>query len=179
MQEACEKQAGSKQQAHAKWAKNHSSIVVLQIGPKFWWMLPMGVRDNHIKYEPDTQWWRPETGVASAGPPFQNVQLRAKTKLFLPKPALEPAENGQIKGNNGYSTHVAKLPRVEGPSRAFQLHCTSANTRICEPSPHPQTKNTAHLGLRDSIAPNPPATTHFWWFPPPQNCPNQRLDPHT
>ena len=27
-----------------------------------------------------------------------------------------------------------------------------------------------------SIAPNPPATTHFWWFPPPHNCPNQRLD---
>ena len=32
--------------------KNHSSIVVLWILPKFWWMLPMGVRDNHTKYEP-------------------------------------------------------------------------------------------------------------------------------
>ena len=27
--------------------KNHSSVVVLRIQPKFWWMLPMGVRDNH------------------------------------------------------------------------------------------------------------------------------------
>ena len=99
--------------------KNHSSIVVLQIWPKFWWMLPMGVRDNHTKYEPETQRWRPGTGVASAGPPFQNLQFRAKISLFLPKTALEPAENGKMKGNSGYSTHATGLPRAEGPSRAF------------------------------------------------------------
>ena len=33
--------------------KNHSSIVVFWILPKFCWMLPMGVRDNHTKYEPN------------------------------------------------------------------------------------------------------------------------------
>ena len=27
--------------------KYHISIMVLRIRPKFWWMLPMGVRDNH------------------------------------------------------------------------------------------------------------------------------------
>ena len=32
--------------------ENHSSVMVLRIRPKFWWMLPMGVRDNHTKYEP-------------------------------------------------------------------------------------------------------------------------------
>ena len=77
--------------------KNHSSLVVLCIWPKCWWMLPMGVRDNHTKYELETQWWRPGTGVASAGPPLQNLQFGAKISLSLPKTALEPAENGQMK----------------------------------------------------------------------------------
>ena len=79
----------------------------------------MGVRDNHTKYEPETQRWRPGTGVASGGPPFQNLQFRAKIRLFLPKTALEPDENGQMKGNSGYSTHAARYPRAEGPSRAL------------------------------------------------------------
>ena len=79
----------------------------------------MGVSNKHTKYEPDTQWWRPGTGVASAGPPFQNLQLRAKISLFLPKTALEPAEGSQMKVNSGYSTHAARLPRAEGPSRAL------------------------------------------------------------
>ena len=85
---------------------NHSSVVVLRIRRKFWWMLPVGVRDNHTKYEPESQRRRPGTGVASAEPPFQNLQFRANISLFLPKTALEPAENGQMKGNSGYSTHA-------------------------------------------------------------------------
>ena len=99
--------------------KNHVSIVVLRIWPKFWWMLPMGVRDNHTKYEPETQRWQSRTGDASAGPPFQNLQFRAKISLFLPKTALKHAENGQMEGNSGYSTHAARLPCAEGPSRAL------------------------------------------------------------
>ena len=79
----------------------------------------MGVRDNHTKYEPETQRWRPGTGVTSAGPPFQNLQFRAKISPFLLKTATEPVENGQMKGNSGYSTHAARLPRAEGPSRAL------------------------------------------------------------
>ena len=100
--------------------ENQNSVVVLRIWPKFWWMLPKGVRDNHTKYERETQWWRPGTGVASARPPFQNLQFRAKISLFLPKTTLEPAKNCQMKGNSsGYSTHAARLPCVEGPSRAL------------------------------------------------------------
>ena len=38
---------------------------------------------------------------------------------FLPKTALEPAENGQMKGNSGYSTHAARHPRAKVPSRAL------------------------------------------------------------
>ena len=79
----------------------------------------MGVRDNHTKYETKSQQWRPGTGVASAGPPFQNLQFRAKISLFLPKTALEPTENGQMKENSGYSTRAARLPRAKGPSRAL------------------------------------------------------------
>ena len=60
----------------------------------------MDVRDKHTKYEPETQQWRPGTGVASAGHPFENLQFRAKISLFLSKTALEPAENGQMKGPN-------------------------------------------------------------------------------
>ena len=73
----------------------------------------MGVRDNH--YELETQRWRPGTGVASAGPPFQNLQFRPKISLFSLKTALEPAESGQMKGNSGYSTHAAGLPRAKRP----------------------------------------------------------------
>ena len=83
----------------------------------------MGVRDNCTKYDPETQRWRLQTGVASGGPPFKNLQCRAKISLFLWKTALEPAKNGLIKGNSGYSTHAARLPRAEGP----ELHNTSAN----------------------------------------------------
>ena len=80
----------------------------------------MGVRDHHTKYEPKTQWWRPGTGVANAGPPFQNLQFRAKTSLFfLPKTTVELAANGQLKGNSGYPTHAARLPCAKGPSRAL------------------------------------------------------------
>ena len=39
--------------------------------------------------------------------------------FFLPKTALEPAQDGQMKGNSGYSTRVARLPRAKGPSRAL------------------------------------------------------------
>ena len=43
----------------------------------------MGVRDNHTKYEPENQQWRPGMGVASAGPPFENLQFRAKMGLLF------------------------------------------------------------------------------------------------
>ena len=59
-------------------AKNQNSIVVLQIQVKFWWMIPMGVKYNHTKFEQETQRWRPGTGFASGGPRFQKLQFRAK-----------------------------------------------------------------------------------------------------
>ena len=43
----------------------------------------MGVRDNHTKYEPETQRRRPGSGVASGGPPFQNLLKMANKCPFL------------------------------------------------------------------------------------------------
>ena len=83
------------------------------------WVLPMGVRDNHKKYELQSLRWRTRTAVASTGPPFQNLRFRAEINLFWPKTALELAEGGQMKGNSGYSTHAVGLPRAKGPSTAL------------------------------------------------------------
>ena len=72
--------------------------------------------------------WRPGTGVASAGPPLQNLHLEPKIIFFfLPKTALGPTKNGQMKGNGGYSTHAPRLPHAKRPYRAGKLHNMSAN----------------------------------------------------
>ena len=88
-------------------AKNQISVVVLRIWLKFWWMIPMGVRDNHIKFEQETQRWRPRPVVASGGPRFQKLQFRAKNSHFWAKTALEPIQNGQPKGKGGYTLCAA------------------------------------------------------------------------
>ena len=66
--------------------KSHSSVLVLRIWPKFWWMVPIGVRDNHTKYEPKAERWRPAIGVAGAGPPLKICNSGAKTAFFGPNP---------------------------------------------------------------------------------------------
>ena len=80
--------------------KNQNSVVALWIWLKFWCMIPMGVRDNHTKFEQETQRWRPGTAVASGGPQFQKLQFRAKT-------ALEPIQNGHRKGKGWYTPCAA------------------------------------------------------------------------
>ena len=50
---------------------------------------------------------------------FKICNLGPKSAFFLPKTTLEPAENVQMKGNSGYSTHTARLPCVEGPTKAL------------------------------------------------------------
>ena len=56
--------------------KNQISVVVLRIRLKIWWMILMGVRDNHTRYEPETQRWRPRMVVASGRPRFRKMQSR-------------------------------------------------------------------------------------------------------
>ena len=43
--------------------KNQNSVVVLQIRVKFRWMIPMGVKYNHKKFEQETQGWRHGNGI--------------------------------------------------------------------------------------------------------------------
>ena len=92
--------------------KNQNSVVVLWIWLKFWCMIPMGVKYNHTTFERETRQWRLGTGVASGGPHFQNLQFRAKNSHFWAKKALEHIQNGQTKGNGGYTPRTARLPRV-------------------------------------------------------------------
>ena len=88
--------------------KNQTSVVGLQIRVKFWWMIPMGVKHNHTKFEQETQRWRPGTGYVSGGPHFQKLQFRAKNSHFwAKKKALEHIQNGQTKGNSGYTLCAA------------------------------------------------------------------------
>ena len=87
--------------------KNRNSVVVLWIGVKFWWMIPMGVNYNHTKFEHGTRRWWPGTGSASGGPQFQKLQFRAKNSHFWAKKALECIQNGQTKGNGGYTSRAA------------------------------------------------------------------------
>ena len=77
--------------------KNQKSVVVLWIRVKFWWMIPMGVKYNHTKFEQGTRRCWPGTGFASGGPQFQKLQFRAKNSLFWAKKALEHIQNGRTK----------------------------------------------------------------------------------
>ena len=87
--------------------KNQNSDLVLQNRVKFCWMIPMGVKYHHTKFERETQRWRPGTGFASGGPQFQTLQFRAKNSHFWAKKALERIQNGQTKGNGGYISRAA------------------------------------------------------------------------
>ena len=87
--------------------KNQNFVVVLQISLKFWWMIPMGVKCNHTKVEQKTQRWRPGTGLETGRFQFQKLQLRAKKSHFWAKKAPEHIQNGQTKGNGGYTSHAA------------------------------------------------------------------------
>ena len=87
--------------------KNQNSVVVLQIQVKFWWMIPMGVKYNHTKFEQEIQRCWPGTRFASGGPQFQKLQFRAKNSLFWAKKAPEHIQNGQTKGNGGYTPRAA------------------------------------------------------------------------
>ena len=99
----------------------------------------MGVRDNHKMYEPKTQRWRPGKGIASAGRQFQNLQFRAKISLLLPKTALEPAENGQMRGHSGYSTHQLDFPVPKGP-------LGPSNSPRTAPQKPPKAPEFGHIG---------------------------------
>ena len=65
--------------------KNQNSAVVLQIPVKFWWMIPMGVKYKHTRFEQETQRWRPGRDSQVADLSFKNCSLGRNTAIFGPK----------------------------------------------------------------------------------------------
>ena len=145
--------------------KKQNSVVVLQFWLKFWWMIPMGVKYNHTKFEQKTQQWRPGTGFASGGPQFRKLQFRAKNSQ------TNTAKRRETVG----TLHV----RLDFPVSTSSLR--PSNSMIC---PGNAPKRPAKASNADSHkprighifgymaqnaiprAPTPPATPHFLWFPP-------------
>ena len=87
--------------------KNQNSVVVLRIWLKFWCMIRMGVKYNYTKFEQDNHRWRPGMGFVSGGPQLQKLQFRAKNIFCWAETALEHIQNGQTKGNSGYTPRAA------------------------------------------------------------------------
>ena len=154
--------------------KNQNSIVVLQIWLKFWWMIPMGVKYNHTKFERETQRWQPGTGFASGGPQFQKLQFTAKSSHFWAKKALNTFKTAKRRETVG-TLHV----RLDFPVSTSSLR--PSNSMICPrngpkrpqeaPNADSHKPRIGHIFgymAQNAIlrAPTPPATPHFLWFPP-------------
>ena len=95
-----------------KMKENQSSVEVLRIQPKVWWMLPMGVRDNNTKYEPTVA---SGNGRRKYRTSISKSAVYGQNAPFFPRTAVEPAENDQIKGNSGYSTCSKLCFEPRGP----------------------------------------------------------------
>ena len=177
--------ASSKQQQQAasstrEMGKNQNSVVVLRIRPKFWWMIPMGVRDNHTKYEPETQRWRPGTGVASGGPQFQKLQFRAKNSHFLglnsPRTHSKRPNKGKVWVHSMSGLTFVCQRALYGPLTPPYVSETGQKgpkkpkilCRLAGDSHKPRTGHIFGYMAQNAIprAPTPPATPHFLWFPP-------------
>ena len=154
--------------------KNQISVVVRQIRVKIWWMIPMGVKYNHTKFEQETERWRPGTGFASGGPQFQKLQFRAKNAIFGPKMPWNTFKTAKRRETMG-TLHVP----LDFPVSTSSLQ--PSNSMICPgnrpkrppeaPTADSHKPRIGHIFgymAQNAIprAPTPPATPHVLWFPP-------------
>ena len=154
--------------------ENQTSVVVLQIRLKFWWMIPMGVKYNHTKFEQETRQWRLGTAFASGRPPFQKLQFRAKNSHFGAKKARNTFKTAKRRETVG-KLHVP----LDFPVSMSSLR--PSNSMICpgnSPKRPPEAPNAdghkpriGHIFgcMAQNViarAPIPPATRHFLWLPP-------------
>ena len=79
----------------------------------------MGVRDNNTKYGPEHKGGSRERTSQEPDLHFKICNLEPNSAFCLPKTALELGQNGQMKGNSGWSTHAARLPPAKTLSRAL------------------------------------------------------------
>ena len=155
-------------------AKNQNSVVVLWILVKFWWMIPMGVKYNHIKVEQETQRWRPGTGFASGRPQLQELQFGAKNSHIGPKKPWNTFKTAERRETVG-TPHV----RLDFPVSTSSLQ--PSNSMICPgngPKRPPKASNadshkprTGHIFgymAQNAIprAPTARAIPYFLWFAP-------------
>ena len=154
--------------------KNQNSVVVLQIGVKFWCMIPMGVKYNHTKFEQETQRWRPGHDSQLADLRFKNCSLGPKAAIFGPKKARNTFKTAKRRETVD-TPHV----RLDFPVSTSSLR--PSNSMICPgngPNRPPKAPNAdshkpriGHIFgymAQNAIprAPTPPATPHVLWFPP-------------
>ena len=157
--------------------KNQTSVVVLRIWLIFWWMIPMGVKYNHTKFEGETQRWRPGTGFASGDLSFKNCSLGPKTAIFGPKKPRNTFKTAERRETVG-TLHVRLDVWLDFPVSTSSLR--PSNSMICpgnNPKRPPEAANAdshkpriGHILVymaQNAIprAPTPPATPHFLWFP--------------
>ena len=109
---------GSKQAASStrNMGKENNSVVVLWIWLSFCRMVPMGVTNNHTKCEQETQWWRPETGVANGQPRLQKMPFRVRNNFFfLPQTTLKLVEITPMKGNGAHTARARACDSLTSP----------------------------------------------------------------
>ena len=168
--------------------KNHSSIVVLRIWPKFWWMLLVGVKDNHTSMSPKFNGGGREQALQVPELHFKISNFGLKISLCFPQAPLELAQNGQTKENSGCSRHATRIPCL----RALQLHNMPANgpqkgpqkpqnlCTLATDGPKPKGDHILGYVAQNAIssAPHTPQSPNFA-VTTPQNCPNRHLDPRS
>ena len=155
--------------------KNQNSVVVLQFRVKFWWMIPMGVKYNHTKFESKKlNGGDRERDSQVADLSFKNCSLGPKTAIFGPKSPWKTFKTAKRRETVG-TLHV----RLDFPVSTSSLR--PSNSMICPgngPKRPPEAPNAdshkpriGHIFgymAQNAIprAPTPPATPHFLWFPP-------------
>ena len=174
--------ASSKQAASSstrEMGKNQNSVVVLRIWLKFWWMIPMGVRDNHTKFEQETQRWRPGTVVASGGHRFQKLHFRAKNSHFFgqnsPRTHSKRPNQGKVWVHSMCSLTFPCQRALGGPLTTPYVPETAQKgpqkpqilCRLAGNSHKPRIGHIFGYMAPNAIprAPTPSATPHFLWFP--------------
>ena len=127
----------------------------------------MGARDNDTKYEPEPERLRPGTDVASAGPPFQILQVRAKINPFWPKSPQYRGIVATLHMQLDFDVPEGRLPNMSANRPQKALKSPKNLCTLAADSPKPKTGNILGYAAQNTFsrAPNPHATTHFWWFP--------------
>ena len=165
--------------------KNQNSVVVLQIRVKFWWMIPMGVKYNHTKFEQETQQWRSGMGFASGGPQFQKLQFGAKSSQFWAKKAPKHIQTAKRRETVGTPHVPLDFPVSTSSLRPSNSMIGPGNGPKRPPKAPNADSHKPRIGHIFGYMACDAEGTYSSRNPPlfvvstPQNCPNGRLHPNT